>query len=490
MNKLFFRSLRWKLTRTFTLVTTAALLTAGALGLAALGAIIRPAQLLNEVVIGLGTGWSAMQPVQTALTSTPPDAAAIQTILSQLPDWYRQAPLTAATLTAETGDTPGGLLVVVTDRQGRIAATAPPPADPGLVGAPLTGPLSALVMTALAGQDYTDQTRPGWLRTAHPVMAAAGGPVLGAVVVVANMDTLGRQAALVFLGLAGGVLLVFALLAGMVGTLFGFIATRGLARRLDNLARASAAWRTGDFSTSVSDASGDEIGQLAIDLNFMAADLRDLFQARQELAALEERNRLARDLHDSIKQQAFGISAQISAARSQLKRDPAAAEARLAEAEQLSNQLRRELTSLVRELYSAGVLGQGLPAGLRELAASWARQNAVPVEVEAPPNITLPEPMALALYRVAQEALSNIARHAGAQHVQLSLHQEGERLVLQIQDDGRGFDEQAIQPGLGLRSMRERLAAMGGAFILDSTPGRGTTIRVSMITTQPQSGHW
>ena len=302
------------------------------------------------------------------------------------------------------------------------------------------------------------------------------------MIVAANMDTLARQSTLMVLGMSGGALLVFALLAGLVGTLFGFLATRGLTRRLSNLARASADWRKGDFSASVPDTSGDEIGQLAADLNFMAADLRTLFEVRQELAAIEERNRLARDLHDSIKQQAFAISAQINAARSMLAAGPSAQpRARLEEAEALSNQLRQELSALVRELYSADVLGQGLPSALRELASAWARQNGVPVDVEAPPALkSLPEPAALALYRVAQEALSNIARHAGAKQVRLDLRQEPDRLILQIQDDGCGFDEQTVQPGLGLRSMRERLTNLGGDFRLTSAPGQGTTVRVSV----------
>ena len=135
----------------------------------------------------------------------------------------------------------------------------------------------------------------------------------------------------------------------------------------------------------------------------------------------------------------------------------------------------------MRELYSADVLSQGLPSALRELAAAWARQNGVPVEVEVPPAFeSLPEPAALALYRVAQETLSNIARHAGAKHVRLDLRQEADQLVLQIQDDGCGFDEQTVQPGLGLRSMRDRLASLGGDFRLTSAPGQGTTIRASL----------
>jgi two-component system, NarL family, sensor histidine kinase LiaS len=482
MNKFSFRSLRWKLTGTYTLVTTAALLTAGALALAFMIAVIQPRQLLSQAVTGAASGWAAMEPVQTALAQTPPDAASVQATFSTIPARYKHPALEASMLESQNGDTPGGLLVVVTDRQGRIVATLPPLADASLVGTPLTGPLASLASTVLTtGQPYSDEPAPGRLFIAQPVLSDESESVLGSVIVTANMNTLARQSILLVLGLAGGALLIFALLAGLVGTLFGFLATRGFTRRLSNLAQASADWRKGNFSASVPDTSGDEIGQLATDLNFMAADLRALFETRQELAAIEERNRLARDLHDSIKQQAFAISAQINAARSMLERDPSAAGVRLEEAEALSNQLRQELSALVRELYSADVLGQGLPSALRELASTWARQNSVPVEVEAPPAIeSLPEPIALALYRVAQEALSNIARHAGAKQVRLSLQQETDRLMLQIQDDGCGFDEQAIQPGLGLRSMSERLASLGGDFHMQSAPGQGTTVCVSL----------
>jgi signal transduction histidine kinase len=481
MNKFSFRSLRWKLTRTYTLVTTVALLTAGVLALAFVTAIVQPRQVLLQAVEGLGSALAAMDSVRTALARTPPEAAPVQAILSNLPSWYTSPALAASTLEAPDDLPPGGLLVVVTDTQGRIVATLPPLADPALKGTPLMGPLASLVNIALAGQQFSDQPDPARLRTARPVLAGESGPMLGTVIVVANIDTLARQATLLVLGLSGGALLVFALLAGLVGTVFGFFATRGLTRRLTNLAQASADWRKGNFSASVPDPSGDEIGQLAADLNFMAADLHTLFSVRQELAAIEERNRLARDLHDNIKQQAFAISAQINAARSMLAANPALAAARLEEAEALSNQLRQELSALVRELYSGEVLAQGLPSALRELASTWARQNGVAVEVAAPPTLaSLPEPVALALYRVAQEALSNVARHAAAKRVQIDLRQEPDRLILQIQDDGCGFDEQTVQPGLGLRSMRERLANLGGDFRLKSAPGQGTTICASI----------
>jgi NarL family two-component system sensor histidine kinase LiaS len=471
-----FRSLRWKLTRTYTLVTTSALLTAGVVLLALMGAIIQPGEILRDAVRGMGNGLASMTPMQTALRQTPPDSAAIQVILSNLPNWYTKPPLTAAAL--ESGETPGGLLVIVTDNQGRIVAALPPLAEAGLLGTPLSGTPARLAVSTLNGIKTTDETAPGWMGTAQPVLSDQTEEVLGAVVVIANLKTLTIQAAWIILGLAGGVLLVLTFVSGVVGTLFGFIATRGITRRLAGLAQASAAWRQGDFSASAADSSGDEIGQLSADLNFMAADLRNLFEARQELAAIAERNRIARDLHDSIKQQAFAIAAQVSAARALLETNPSAAQTRLSEAEQLSNQLRQELSALVRELYSADVLAAGLPAALRELATTWARQNNLVAEIEISEEFHLPEPISLTLYRVAQEALANIARHAGAHHIWVTLRQESDGLTLQIRDDGRGFDPETIQPGVGLRSMRERLATLGGEFTLVSAPGEGTIITV------------
>src|SRR5512145_2946548 len=147
MNKLFFRSLRWKLTRTYTLVTTSALLTAGVVLLALIGAIIQPGEILREGVLGLGSGWADMPSVQTALRQTPPDSAAIQTLLSSLPDWYTKPPLTAAAL--QTGEPPSGLLVLVTDRQARLIATLPPLADANLIGMTPDGVTASLVSAAL-----------------------------------------------------------------------------------------------------------------------------------------------------------------------------------------------------------------------------------------------------------------------------------------------------------------------------------------------------
>src|ERR687895_203068 len=157
--------------------------------------------------------------------------------------------------------------------------------------------------------------------------------------------------------------------------IFGFLTAWGLTRRLQRLARAAQAWSRGDFSVVVKDRSKDEIGQLSRELNQMAAQLEGLIQARQELATLETRNRFARDLHDSVKQQVFATSFQVAAARALVEKDTKAAEAHLTQAEELARQAQRELNVLIGELRPAALEGKGLSSALRDYLEDRARRS-------------------------------------------------------------------------------------------------------------------
>ncbi|HCI80989.1 MAG TPA: hypothetical protein DHW02_15015, partial [Ktedonobacter sp.] len=127
--------------------------------------------------------------------------------------------------------------------------------------------------------------------------------------------------------------IIVTIIAAVAGLIFGYITARSITRRLQRLSDASDKWSRGDFSAVAEDNSTDELGQTAQRLNRMAEQLRNLLQARQELATLEERNRLARDLHDSVKQQIFAVGMQLGATKVLLKRDADAAEKRLDEAQ-------------------------------------------------------------------------------------------------------------------------------------------------------------
>ena len=179
----------------------------------------------------------------------------------------------------------------------------------------LDEPLTA----ALAGVDDSDRLHGSMdaenkIASVVPIRDAAGERLLGALVLIALAPT---PASVIFeLAPIDGVgLLVLAAVAGLAGAAFGMMAACGLVNRLERLSNATLAWRGGELDVRVSDPSGDELGQLTGRLNHMAEELRALFEMRRDLAIVNERNRLARDLHDSVKQQAFAANAQLGAAR-------------------------------------------------------------------------------------------------------------------------------------------------------------------------------
>jgi NarL family two-component system sensor histidine kinase LiaS len=168
--------------------------------------------------------------------------------------------------------------------------------------------------------------------------------------------------------------LSFILLASAIGTLTGLVIMRNVSRRLRRITQAAEAWSNGEFGVEVRDQTPDEIGQLGQDLNGMAEQLHTLLTTREELAAIEERNRLARDLHDSIKQNVFATALLVGAARSHLPPDTLPAQTYLAEAEALAEQTRQELTALIRELRPARLDDKGLAVVLREYAETFSSQ--------------------------------------------------------------------------------------------------------------------
>jgi NarL family two-component system sensor histidine kinase LiaS len=191
----------------------------------------------------------------------------------------------------------------------------------------------------------------------------------------------------------------------------------------------------------------------------------------------EERNRLARELHDSVKQQVFATIMQLGAARVLLERDPPAARLHLIEAEQLAQQSGVELSLLIHELRPIALGDKGLAEAIQSYAADWSRQSKIAAEVRTRGAGALAPAAEHALVRVTQEALANVARHSHATAVTLALELADDAATLTIADNGRGFDASTTSRGVGLDSMRERLEALGGRLSVNSSPGAGTTIK-------------
>lgn len=213
------------------------------------------------------------------------------------------------------------------------------------------------------------------------------------------------------------------------------------------------------------------------------------------MAQERERARVARDLHDEVNQSLTGVLLRLEAARSTA---PPELAAELDETKSLANQAMRELTTLARQLRPTALDDLGLEAaiaGLVELFDGGPMQVEFAVEPEDASGTLrrLPEEEQLVIYRVAQEALSNAARHSGADRVEVTLkvlrsgaggskpgaeRTPGAQLI--VRDDGRGFAFDEADEGLGLAGMRERALLVGGSLDIESRPGRGTTIRLTV----------
>jgi NarL family two-component system sensor histidine kinase LiaS len=203
-------------------------------------------------------------------------------------------------------------------------------------------------------------------------------------------------------------------------------------------------------------------------------ELKEMQQKLQELAVVEERNRLARDLHDSIKQQVFAISMQLSAARANLYEGDNAYPS-VAQAEKLAQQAGAELTTLIHQLRPPVLETQSLSEAIKEHINDWMQQNNIATEMnigEAAVSMDSEQ----ALFRILQEALANVARHSQADKVWVTLKSETDHVALTIEDNGTGYDTGRITKGVGLDSMRERLAAVNGTLEISSVPSRGTCI--------------
>ncbi len=272
--------------------------------------------------------------------------------------------------------------------------------------------------------------------------------------------------------------LLLLLICSVIGTIFGMLTARRITRRLQRITSAAHAWSEGNFQVHVSDQAADELGQLTQDLNRMAQHIEKLFGAQQQLASLEERQRVARDLHDSVKQQAFALTLLIGAAQSHLLDNLPAAQTQLQKAGELSDQIRQELTAILQQLRPVALTEQNLQTALRAYLAQWSQQTGTVCEYQATSPSAGTEAAALhpaieeALFRVLQEALGNVARHSQASRVQVQFAQEPDQVCLRITDNGKGFAlEQATDNGHGLANMRERVEEYGGTFHISSMAG-------------------
>ncbi|MBL0029599.1 MAG: HAMP domain-containing protein [Rhodanobacteraceae bacterium] len=272
------------------------------------------------------------------------------------------------------------------------------------------------------------------------------------------------------------IVLVGALVFATVAAVF---LSAWVTRRLRRIAATADAWRHGRFDLRIDDRARDEIGELAQQLDTMPSALAELVEHRSERAGRHERERIARDLHDTIKQQAFALSMQLGALRAALpeaQRDLSA----LGEARALAEQIQRELAELLGELRP---LRQAeWQAHLVARVEDWSRRSGIPAHIELDATELIAASRHDVLMRVIDEALANIARHSGADRALVRLSHEARRFSLCVQDNGRGGIVEGS--GRGLQHLRERAAALPeGCFDWYSDPQGGSRIELHWTET-------
>jgi len=411
-----------------------------------------------------------------------------------LADWQRGAPADGVGARPLSGR---GFFVLIVSADNviryRRGAT---PCQAGMALADCAPPL----LLRPAGERYLDVDGQ---RTAEVVMPLIGGAraLSRAQATLFDGSAIALNLGVVQVQGIGPVLLILGILTAVVAIppagLLTWLIAGPLVRRLRAITRTSQRFADGDLGARIGDSHTDEVGRLARQFDDMAdtlaqsiLTLRDLAQrnadlARQveETAIRAERMRLARELHDDIAQQLFSLSAQAAALPEQLARDPAQGAQQAQAVAALAEQTLLDLRAILVDLRPAALVQRGLAEALEELCQRWQAAHAIPADCAlALAGRQLPSGVEDVIYRVAQESLSNIAKHAQAHTVSVSLVEGRQQITLSVTDDGRGFHmEHGAGAGrFGLVSMQERARALGGSLVIESDTNCGTTLRLTV----------
>lgn len=303
-------------------------------------------------------------------------------------------------------------------------------------------------------------------------------------------------------------LLLSSLISVVGGAFFTVVFSRYLTRPIEALRTGAVRIGSGDLDFRLDLPQRDELGALAAEFNRMAAQVqrrthqlqavseertRYAEQLRQVLDRTvqvqeAERRRIAKDIHDGVSQWVMGALYELQAARVRLPDQSSEANRHLVEAQRVLKQVKSEMRRVIYDLHPPLLESNGLVAALRSHLAEFQARTPISCvfKVEGLSQRLLPS-QELALYRIAQEALNNVARHANAQRADVILGSYPDCIYLRVTDNGQGFNLEQTnntdRTHLGLLGMHERATAVGGALVIDTTPGRGTQIEVRIPLT-------
>lgn len=270
---------------------------------------------------------------------------------------------------------------------------------------------------------------------------------------------------------------------------------RPLARQLQRITVASRRFAAGDLDARTNERGQDEIGQLSQQFDDMATtisrqvhDLRELAAqnsalalSAEESARAAERAILSRDLHDTVAQHLFSLAMGTADLAALIRRDPEHAAQQAQQLAAIATHAQDELREVLTWLRPNSVVERGLAEALDDFVKTWRERTHDHIQITVTlANQSLPLLIESVLFRVCQEALTNVARHADARNVVIEMTRHDRRVVLEVRDDGRGFDTAMPAPGLGLVGMSERVRAVRGVLTVTSAPEVGTTVRATI----------
>lgn len=256
----------------------------------------------------------------------------------------------------------------------------------------------------------------------------------------------------------------------------GYLVSKNFIRRLRHITSVSSSWREGDLDRRIIDNDADELSEHSQHLNVMAQQLKELLGLKQEAAIQDERTRMARELHDTVKQNLFALALQLAAINSKA---PELDEAKqnLIEARHILKQAQEQLVGVISELRIIGPKHKGSAMPLVTLCKNLERKFNVPIHCITPPDLILPDSQFFVLSRVIQESVANAIRHGNAKEIKIRLVKSGTRFELLIKDDGVGFNQNLPTVGTGILSMRERAVSLpAGTFSIETAVSQGATI--------------
>jgi two-component system, NarL family, sensor histidine kinase LiaS len=290
-------------------------------------------------------------------------------------------------------------------------------------------------------------------------------------------------------------IILYGVVAFFVSVYVGFRSSGDLKQRMDYLSVLITQFANGNYQSRIYFNEGDELSRIGNELNELGEKLQNQVKSLQRLAdekaelaksahksaVIEERQRIARDLHDAVSQQLFALTMMSEASIKQLDINPELAKEQMMEVAYAALQAQTEMRALLLHLRPVHLSGDPLPKGIQKLVDELSQKSQIDFQLVINDNLKLSEATEEHVFRIIQESLSNILRHANATVVKIDISLRGNELFMHIADNGKGFDlehDHAKKTSYGLKTMKERSEELGGTFTIRSNIDEGTYIDI------------